>query len=84
MLRGLPWWLRLRTPNAEDPGSILGQETQSHMPQLRVCILQLKILNAATKTQCSQINIKKKKKVLKERMNEFEGGKVYGHSIFSA
>ena len=27
---------------------------------------------------------KKKKKVLKERMNEFEGGKVYGHSIFSA
>ena len=87
MLRGLPWWLRLRTPNAEDLGSILGPETQSHMPQLRVCILQLKILNAATKTQCSQINIKKKKKtnnVLKERMSEFEGGKVYGNSIFSA
>ena len=71
MLRGLPWWLRLRTPNAEDPGSILGQETQSHMPQLRVCILQLKILNAATKTQCSQINIKKKKKKKSvERTNE--------------
>ena len=24
-------WLRLRTPNAGDPGSIPGQETRSHM-----------------------------------------------------
>ena len=51
------------------------------MLKLRVCILQLKILNAATKTQCSQ---KKKKNVLKEGIAEFDGGKVYEHLIFSA
>ena len=28
-------WLRLHAPNAEGPGSILGQRTRSHMPQLR-------------------------------------------------
>ena len=47
-------WLRLRAPNAAGPGSIPGQGTRSHMSQLRVCML--KILHAATKTQCSQIN----------------------------
>ena len=50
-------WLRLRTPNAGGPGSIPGQGTRSHMPQLRVRMLQLKIPRAATKTQHSQINI---------------------------
>ncbi|TEA34858.1 hypothetical protein DBR06_SOUSAS4310039, partial [Sousa chinensis] len=35
-------WLRLCTPNAGGPGSIPGQRTRSHMPQLRVCMLQLK------------------------------------------
>ena len=36
-------WLRLCTPN----GGGLG--TRSHMQQLRVCMLQLKLLYAATK-----------------------------------
>ena len=42
------------------PGLIPGQGTRSHMWQLRVCMPQLKILCATTKTWCSQINIKKK------------------------
>ena len=37
-------------------GSTPGQGSRSHMPQLRVCMLQLKIPHAATKTQCSQLN----------------------------
>ena len=47
-------WLRVHAPNAEGPGVIAGQGTRSHM-------LQLKILHAAAKTWCSQINFKKKK-----------------------
>ena len=44
-------WLRLRAPNAGGPGSIPGQGTRSHMPQLKIphaatkkrfCMLQLK------------------------------------------
>ncbi|TEA40711.1 hypothetical protein DBR06_SOUSAS1310003, partial [Sousa chinensis] len=46
-------WLRLLAPNAGGLGSIPGQGTRSHMPQLRVCMSQLKIPNAATKTWCS-------------------------------
>ena len=42
-------------PSAGGPGSITGQRTKSHMPQL-------KILGASTKTQNSQINKLKKKK----------------------
>ena len=51
-MEGLPvvYWLRLRSSNAEDLGSISAQGTRSHMPQLRVHIPQLNILNAATKT----------------------------------
>ena len=49
-------WLRLHAPSARDPGSIPGQGTRFHILQLRVLMLQLKILYAATKTQCSQIN----------------------------
>ena len=41
--------LRLCAPNAGDPGSIPGQGTRSHMPQLRVHKQQLKIPCAATK-----------------------------------
>ena len=33
-------WLRLCAPNAGDSGLIPGQGTISHMPQLRVCMLQ--------------------------------------------
>ena len=53
-------WLRLHTPNAGGLGLIPGWGTRSHMPQLRVCMLQqgLKILDATTKTQYS-----KKKKI---------------------
>ena len=42
-------WLRLCAPNAGVSGSIPGQETISHMPQLRVCMLQLNILHASMK-----------------------------------
>ena len=44
-------------PKARGWGSIPDQRTRSHMAQLRVSMLQLKILHAATKTQCNQINI---------------------------
>ena len=42
-------WLGAYVPNARCPGSMLSQETRSHM-------LQLKILHAATRMQHSQIN----------------------------
>ena len=47
---------KLQVSNAGDPGSIPGQGTRSHMQQLRVHVLQLKISHAATKTWRSQIN----------------------------
>ena len=66
-------WLTFLTPNAGSLGSIPGQGTRSHMLQLRVLMLQLKfhmrqqklkISRVPTKTWCSQINAKKKKKQL--------------------
>ena len=42
-------WLRLLTLNAGGLGSIPGQGTRSYLLQLRVHILQLKILEAAAK-----------------------------------
>ena len=42
-------WLRLLTLSAGGPGSIPAQGTRSHVPPL-------KILHAATRAQCSQIN----------------------------
>ena len=47
-------WLKLCTLNAGGPGSIPGQGTRSHMSELRVCRLQLKISSAITKTQHGQ------------------------------
>ena len=44
-------WLRLHAPNAGVPWLIPGQGSRSYMPQRRS-----KILCAATKTWCSQIN----------------------------
>ena len=44
-------WLRLSGSNAGGPGLISGQGTRSHIPQLRVLILQLKIPQATTKTE---------------------------------
>ena len=35
-------WLRLCAPSAGGPGSIPSQRTRSHVPQLRVCKLQLR------------------------------------------
>ena len=50
-------WIRPRAPNAGDLGLIPGQGTSpTCMPQLRVCMPQLRSLPAATKTQCNQIN----------------------------
>ena len=49
-------WLRLCAPSAVAPGLIPGQETSSHMLQLRVHMPQLKILHAATKTQHGQMH----------------------------
>ena len=58
-------WLRHHASNAGGPGSIPGQGTRSHMLQLRVRILQLKILHVtakilrtATRTRRSQKNKK--------------------------
>ena len=50
-------WLRLCAPNTGGPGSIPSWETRSHMPQLRVYMLQQrqKILRATTKTWNGQI-----------------------------
>ena len=44
-------WLRPHVPNAGGPGSIPDQGTRSHTLQRRVRMLQLKNLNAATKTE---------------------------------
>ena len=70
-------WLRLCTLNAGGLGSIPGQGTRSHMPQLKMPQTATKILHAATKTRHSQINkkiLKKKKKEDGQRqMVEFEG-----------
>ena len=50
-------WLRLHVPNAGDTGWLSGQGTRSHIPQLRVHGLQLR-LSAAREIK---INIKKRK-----------------------
>ena len=42
-------WLRLRAPSAGGLGLIPGQGSRSHIPQLRVLMLQLKIPDAVTK-----------------------------------
>ena len=48
-------WLRYNTFSEGNPGSISGQGTRAHMPQLRALMLQQrsKISHAATKTQGS-------------------------------
>ena len=49
-------WLGPCSLNAGGPGSIPSQGTRSHMPQRTICLLQLKIPYAATKTQRKEIN----------------------------
>ena len=56
-------------PDAGGADLIPGHGTRSHMPQLRVHLLHLKILCATTKTPCRQINrflnqLPKKKKIV--------------------
>ena len=58
-------WLRLYAAKAGGLGSISGRATRSHMPQLRVYMLQPKIPHASAKTQHSQVNnyiLKKQKR----------------------
>ena len=50
-------WLRFWALNVRGPNLIPGQGTRSHMPQLRVWKLQLKIPCATTKIHHSQINM---------------------------
>ena len=66
-------WLRLHHQRRQ-PG-IPGQGTRSHMPQLQVCMMQLKILHTATKTQCSQVNNKYLKKYIPDEWVCLEAGK---------
>ena len=54
-LPGSPVFKCHRPSNAGVLGTIPSQRTTSHMLQLRVPMLQLKILHAAAKTQCSQM-----------------------------
>ena len=42
-------WLRLGVPKTGGSGPIPGQGTSSHMPKLRVCMMQLKIWHVAKK-----------------------------------
>ena len=42
-------WLKLLAPNAGGPGLIPSQGTIYHIPQLRVCMPQLRIPHGATK-----------------------------------
>ena len=55
---------KTRRSQCRGPGLIPTQGTRYHMPQLRVCMLQLKLLYAAVKTWHSQIKKKKKRREL--------------------
>ena len=50
-------WLRLHTPNVGGLGSIPGKGTRSHMLQIRVCRLQLKVLHAATEKNNNKLHM---------------------------
>ena len=54
--RDFPGGPEAKTLNPGGPGLIPDQGTRSYMPQVRVCMSQLKILHAAAKTWSSQIN----------------------------
>ena len=45
------WWLRLHDSNTQGPSLIPGHQTRYHMPQLRVHMLQLKILHDTRKSK---------------------------------
>ena len=70
---GLPWWSSdwLQAPSAGSPGLIPGQGTGSHMPQVSICMLQLKMPYAVRKIEdpkCynfpnKEMNIKKRENI---------------------
>ena len=52
-------WLRLNTPSARGLGSVPGQGTRSHMPQLRIHMPQLKDLTYCIKDgRCCVLQIR--------------------------
>ena len=78
----------VKAPIAGGPGSIPDQGTRSHLPQLRVHMLKLRFPHTATKTQCSQINIFKKKNNSgwdeeKHKAQALEGAQSKGRERFS-
>ena len=52
-MRGFPWW-----SSAGGLGSIPGQGTRSHVPQLKVHMLQLQSSRAAMKTEIPRATTK--------------------------
>ena len=78
----------VKAPTAGGPGSIPGQGTRSHLPQLRVHMLKLRLPHTATKTRGSQINIFKKKNNSgwdeeKHKGQALEGAQSKGRERFS-
>ena len=75
-------WLRLCASKAGSLGSISGHKTRSCTLQLRVCMPQLKLPHAVTKTQCSQI---RKyiyfKKCLFRLANSYISGRIYWYIL---
>ena len=64
--------LRLCTPNAGGLGSIPGQGTRSHMPQLKISHVATKVPSPTAKMGCRQINIKKNRR--RERLQQLAAG----------
>ena len=53
-------WLRVCTPNSGGLSVIPGEGTRPHMPELRVCMLQLKILHAKIERKKKTLHASKK------------------------
>ena len=53
-------WLRLQAPNAAGLGSVPGQGTRSHKPQLKSPHAPVKSPHTAAETRCSQTQFFKK------------------------
>ena len=83
-------WLRLCSPKAGGLGSVPGWGTRFHLPQLRVCLKQLKTPHTETKNWHGQVVKKKNTCILndiKETFN-FQGRVPWhiltqGHQTFS-
>ena len=78
LLQGLPSGLVAKTsaPSAGDPGSVSGQETRSHRPQLTVHVLPLKIPCATINAWYNQINIFLKDVLPPMARYEYSFGKI--------